>query len=57
MGKLNIRFHNPNTEEETAEMLLKIFVEVNIPKLEKELKKSVIDEKENEEGKAIHKIS
>lgn len=38
-------------------MLLKIFVEVNIPKLEKELKNGVTNDKENDEEKQIHKIS
>ena len=33
--KLNYRFHNPNTAEATAEILLKVLVEVNTKKVEK----------------------
>lgn len=33
--KLNYRFHNPNTAEATAEILLKVFVEANSEKVEK----------------------
>ena len=32
--KLNFRFHNPNTAEETANYILKIFLEANQEKLE-----------------------
>ncbi len=31
--KLNFRFHNPNTREETADFLVKLFIEVNKPKV------------------------
>ena len=33
--KLNYRFHNPNTAEATAEILLKVFVEANTEKVER----------------------
>ena len=33
--KLNYRFHNPNTAEATAEILLKVFVEANFKKVER----------------------
>ena len=32
---LNFRFHNPNTEEETANYILKLMIEVNQVKLDK----------------------
>ena len=44
--KLNIRFHNPNTEEETVQYIAKIFVAVQ--RLEKEVE-SAIQKKEYEE--------
>jgi hypothetical protein len=33
--KLKYHFHNPNTEEATAEMLLKVFMKVNQGKVER----------------------
>lgn len=33
--KLNYRFHNPNTAEATADILLKVFIEANSKKVEK----------------------
>ena len=38
--KLNYRFHNPNTAEATAEILLKVFVEANSKKVEKVVQKA-----------------
>ena len=37
--KLNYRFHNLNTAEDTAEFLYKIFLEVNSEKVEREIRK------------------
>lgn len=37
--KLNYTFHNPNSVDDTAEMLIKFFVEVNKPKVDEALKK------------------
>lgn len=37
--KLNYKFNNPNSAEETAEMLIKFFVEVNKPKVDEAIKK------------------
>lgn len=34
---LKIRFHNPNTEEETAKYILQIFAEVGMVKLDRVL--------------------
>ena len=33
--KLNYRFHNPNTAEATADILLKILIEANSEKVER----------------------
>ena len=38
--KLNYRFHNLNTAEDTAEFLYKIFLEVNSEKVEREIRKA-----------------
>ena len=35
MRKLNYRFHNPNTAEATADILLKVFIEANSKKVER----------------------
>ncbi len=36
-SQLNFRFHNPNTVEETANYIAKLFVEVNQTKVERVL--------------------
>lgn len=38
--KLKFRFHNPNTAEETAEYIAKIFIEVNQAKVERMLQEA-----------------
>ena len=40
---LNYKFNNPNTAEDTAEMLLKLFIEANKSKAEEAIKKAVED--------------
>ena len=50
--KLNIRFHNPNTEEETIQYIAKIFVEVGVQRLEIEVEHIV----QNTEMKVIETI-
>lgn len=35
--KLNYRFHNPNTAEATADILLKVFIEANSKKVERDV--------------------
>ena len=39
--KLNYRFHNPNTAEATADILLKVFMEANSKKVEKAVQEAV----------------
>ena len=36
--KLNFRFHNPNTAEETANYMVKIFIEANEKKVEQAIR-------------------
>ena len=39
--KLNYRFHNPNTSAETADYILKVFMEVNARKVEAAIREAV----------------
>lgn len=39
-----MRFHNPNTTEDTIKFLTKIFVEVNMRKLERVLQEEMRDD-------------
>ena len=41
--KLNYRFHNPNTEEATADYILKLFIEANKNKLERAIAAAASD--------------
>ena len=50
--KLNFRFHNPNTAEATADMILKVFIEVNAQKVDaavKEAAEQISETKKNVE--------
>lgn len=47
--KLNYRFHNPNTAEVTADYILKVFIEVNVKKVERVMQE--VAEKSAEEDK------
>ena len=46
--KLNYRFHNPNTAEVTADYILKIFIEVNVKKVER-IMQEVVEESSEED--------
>lgn len=48
--KLNYRFHNPNTLDETADYIIKLFVEVNENKVKRALEEAAdkIENKGNE---------
>ena len=48
--KLNYRFHNSNDPEEMAEYILKIFIEVNQPKVERALQEALDEKKEKAEN-------
>ena len=52
--KLNYRFHNPNTVEETANVLCKVFVEVNKEKVERAVREDLEKSLENEKYIAKH---
>ena len=47
--KLNYRFHNPNTAEDTAEFLCKLLIEANAGKVERALQEVALGCKEEEE--------
>ena len=38
--KLNYRFHNPNSTEDTADFLCKLLIEVNADKVERAIKEA-----------------
>ena len=40
--KLNYRFHNPNSAEDTADFLCKLMTEVNIGKLERTIEEAAL---------------
>lgn len=47
--KLNYRFHNPNSAEDTAEFLCKLLIEANAGKVERALQETALGCKEEEE--------
>ncbi len=47
--KLTFRFHNPNSDEVTADFLIKLFAEVNRPRVERLILEAI----EAEEQKAL----
>lgn len=52
--KLNYRFHNPNSAEDTADFLCKLLVEVNAGKVERAIEEAVL--KCSEEREYIEKL-
>ena len=48
-SKLNYRFHNPNTAEATADILLKVFIEANSKKVDKVVQEVVEKNSEDSE--------
>ena len=40
--KLNYRFHNPNSAEDTADFLCKLLIEVNAEKVERAIEKTAL---------------
>ncbi len=47
--KLNYRFHNPNSAEDTAEFLCKLLIEANAGKVERALQEAALMSKEEDE--------
>ena len=41
--KLNYRFHNPNPADVTADYILKILIEANVPKVERAIKEAALN--------------
>lgn len=52
--KLNYRIHNPNSEEATANLILKVFIEVNAKKVEKAVRENL--QQTNEEVELDEKM-
>ncbi len=52
--KLNFRFHNPNTVEETANYIAKLFVEVNQTKVERVLQEAAEQLQAQNRGEMSH---
>ena len=52
--KLNYRFHNPNTAEVTADILLKVLIEANSEKVEKAIQETAEQLPENKECDVGH---
>ena len=46
--KLNYRFHNPNSAEDTAEFLCKLLIEANAGKVERALQEAALMSKEED---------
>ena len=46
--KLNYRFHNPNSAEDTANYLFKILIEANARKVERALQEAAMMSKEED---------
>ena len=40
--KLNYRFHNPNSAEDTADFLCKILIEANVGKVERVIEEAAL---------------
>ena len=40
--KLNYRFHNPNSAEDTAEFLCKLLIEANVGKVERAIEEAAL---------------
>ena len=46
--KLNYRFHNPNSAEDTAEFLCKLLIEANRGKVERAMERAALQDAEND---------
>lgn len=43
-GKLNIRFHNPNSAEVSSDYILKVLIDANIPKADSAIREAKMRE-------------
>lgn len=46
--KLNYRFHNPNSAEDTAEFLCKLLIEANRGKVERAMERAALQDAESD---------
>lgn len=46
--KLNYRFHNPNSAEDTADFLCKLLIEANRGKVERAMERAVLQDEERD---------
>ena len=46
--KLNYRFHNPNSAEDTADFLCKLLIEANRGKVERAMERAALQDAEND---------
>ena len=46
--KLNYRFHNPNSAEDTADFLCKLLIEANRGKVERAMERAALQDEEND---------
>jgi len=51
--KLNFRYHNPNTEEETLKFVAKLFIEISRVKFENVIQNAAVQESENRVEKEL----
>ena len=51
--KLNYRFHNPNSAEDTADFLCKILIEANVGKVERAIEEAALKCAEESEYIAV----
>ena len=54
--KLNYRFHNPNSAEDTAEFLYKLLIEANAGKVERVIEEVVRKSAGENECKEMHPV-
>ena len=54
--KLNYRFHNPNSAEDTADFLCKLLVEANAGKLERVIEEVARKNTDKNECKEMHPV-
>ena len=47
--KLNYRFHNPNSAEDTADFLCKLLIEANRGKVERAMERAALQDAESDE--------
>ena len=54
--KLNYRFHNPNSAEDTAEFLCQLLIEANVGKVERVIEEAARKSMDKRECKEMHPV-